>query len=109
HEGEDAQSVLANWTAMWHPALSASAAKMPKWYRVEDPPEQLDRLLLLIPTISKAELPAGFARRAQEAGGTVLRGVIDREEILAQALEKLGEIAPLAVELAPDFLALGYC
>lgn len=109
HEGEDAQSVLANWTAMWHPALIASAAKMPKWYRVEDPPEQLDRLLLLIPTISKAELPAGFARRAQEAGGTVLRGVIDREEILAQALEKLGEIAPLAVELAPDFLALGYC
>ncbi len=40
HEGDDAQGLLANWSALWHPALIASSESVPAWHRVDDP---LDR------------------------------------------------------------------
>ncbi|MCA9156441.1 MAG: hypothetical protein KDA38_16730, partial [Planctomycetales bacterium] len=40
HSGEDAEGLLAAWTALWHPALIAAVESMPTWYRVDTPPEQ---------------------------------------------------------------------
>ncbi|MBW3600128.1 MAG: hypothetical protein KY475_23000, partial [Planctomycetes bacterium] len=48
--------------------------------------------------------------RAKEEGAVVIRKLIDRHEIVAQALAPLdGGAGPVGAELAADFLALGYC
>lgn len=109
HTGDDAQSLLANWTAMWHPAFLASAGKNPQWHRVDSPPENLDGLALLIPSICKSDLPAGFSQRAKESGATLVKGLTDRQEIVARLLDRVGDVHEVAAKLAPDFYALGYC
>jgi len=86
HEGDDAESLLACWTAMWHPALIASAGRPPGWARVDSPPEDLRDRLLLVPTISSGELPTGFAQRAAAEGALLIRKPIDRQDILDAAL-----------------------
>lgn len=109
HTGDDAQSLLANWTAMWHPAFLAAAGKNPHWHRVDSPPESLEGLALLIPSICKADLPAGFSQRAKESGAVLVKGLTDRQEIVTKLLAALPEVNEVAARLAPDFYALGYC
>lgn len=108
HEGDEAEGLLANWTAMWHPALIQSAGAMPSWARVDDPPEELAGRLLLIPSVSAAEVPAGFTSRAKDEDAVVVRRKQHRREVLDEALAPL-ETPPLDDELVADFLALGYC
>ena len=109
HTGDEAQSLLANWTAMWHPAFLASSGKKPKWHRVDSPPDHLEGLALLIPSICKSELPAGFTQRAKESGGVLIKSLTDRLEIVAKLLEEIPQINSVAADLAADFYALGYC
>jgi len=110
HEGDDAEGLLANWTAIWHPALIASCGKPPAWERIDDPPEDLSGRLLLSPSVSSGELPTGFAQRAESHGAVLIRNKMDRQEIIAAALEPLeGGDAGIDADLAADFLALGYC
>ncbi|RCS51849.1 hypothetical protein DTL42_09820 [Bremerella cremea] len=109
HTGDDAQSLLANWTAMWHPAFLAAAGKKPQWHRADTPPENLEGLALLIPSICKLDLPAGFTQRAKESGATLVKNLTDRVEIVAKLLAAVPEVNSLAVEMASDFYALGYC
>lgn len=109
HEQDEAQGLLANWTAMWHPALIDSAGAMPAWARIDDPPEELSGRLLLVPSVSVAEIPAGFASRAKSEGAVVIRRGQDRQEILAEALGHLDAPSDIDAELVADFLALGYC
>lgn len=110
HEGEDAEGLLANWTALWHPAFIAAAGAAPTWCRVDDPPADLEERLLLVPSVSIDQLATGFADRAKESGACLIRRLHDRDEILARA----GEVfdgAPDDVDsrIVADFLALGYC
>ncbi|MEQ8788547.1 MAG: hypothetical protein RIC55_19715 [Pirellulaceae bacterium] len=110
HEGDDAAGLLANWTAMWHPALLVSAGAPPTWCRIDDPPEELANKLILVPSVSMHEMPTGFAQRAKGDGANLIRKKLDRDEILKDALEELdGGDAGVPAELAADFLALGYC
>ncbi len=110
HEGEEAQGLLANWTALWHPALIAAAGAMPKWHRVDDPPNELADRLLVAPSISASELPTGFSQRAKEEGAVFIRKKDDRDEIIQLALEPLeGGDGGVDADLVADFLALGYC
>ena len=113
HEGDDAQGLLANWTAMFHPQLVRSAGGMPTWARVDDPPEELAERLLLVPAVASGDLPAGFAARAKNEGAVVIRDKLDREEIIREALAAIdvpwGTGNPAVDALVPDFLALGYC
>src|SRR5690606_19709101 len=109
HEGEEAEGLLAAWTAMWHPALLASAQSLPTWKRCDDPPELLTGRLMLIPKISASELPTGLAARAKAEGAVVVRGKSSRAEILQAALEGLeSDGAGADAELVADFLALGF-
>lgn len=109
HQGDDAAGLLAGWSALWHPALLASSGSMPSWFRADSPPPDLSERLIVVPGLSEAELPTGFAERAADAGACLIRGQTDRRAILDQALSQLDE-APLAdPDLAADFLALGYC
>jgi alpha-mannosidase len=110
HEGERAEGLLANWTALWHPALIASAKTMPSWRRAEDRFESMENKLILVPQVSEDDLPSGFAARAEKEGACLIRDKTDRSAILAEALEQLdGGDAGVDQPLAADFLALGYC
>jgi alpha-mannosidase len=119
HEGDDAQSLLASWSALWHPALLAAAGKAPTWRRIEDPPSDLKDKLIVVPSVCVQRLPTGFAQRCKEEGGLLIRKTADRAEIVAAALAGLGsagaspspDASPFQAvdaELAADFLALGY-
>ena len=110
HDGKDAESLLSAWTALWHPALIASAQGIPRWCRVDDPPEALANRLVTVPTVSEPELPAGFATRADNEGGILVRHKHLRDEMVAEALAHL-DGGPTAMDehLAADFLALGFC
>lgn len=110
HQGEDAEGLLANWTALWHPALIAGAAAAPTWYRVDDPPEELRDRLLLIPSVSSDQLPTGFAERAKESGACVVRRLQVRQDIVRRAFEHADElVTDIDESLVADFHALGYC
>ncbi len=110
HEGDDAEGLLANWTALWHPALIAAAGSAPTWYRVDDPPNELTDRLLLVPSVSAEQLPTGFADRAKQAGACLIRSMANRDEIHQRAIEHSSEARPNVNEdLTKDFLALGYC
>ncbi len=108
HTGEEAQSLLSSWSALWHPALLASADKAPIWKRVEDPPLELDGRLITVPSLSASRLPTGYVQRAKEEGALVIRKTASRKEILELALAELDDAPEIDPELAADFLALGY-
>jgi alpha-mannosidase len=113
HTGDEAEGLLAAWSALWHPALLAAAGCMPTWYRADSPPETLENRLLVIPAVSEAELQAGYAARAQEAGAIVVRKMVRRDEIIAAALAALPPAngsAPSSLdpEIVADFLALSF-
>ena len=104
-----AAGLLANWTALWHPALLASSGKTPAWHRADEPPTELAGRLVVIPSASETLLLAGWADRAAAEGAVVVRGVSDRDEIIRQALAPLGADQPdLEPLLTADFLALGF-
>jgi alpha-mannosidase len=119
HEGDDAQSLLASWSALWHPELLAAAGQAPTWRRIEDPPSDLQCKLIVVPSICAQKLPTGFAQRCKDEGGLLIRKTADRGEIVAAALASVGSAVPaepevqtgrtaVDPELAADFLALGY-
>src|SRR5687767_1688773 len=110
HEGEDAQGLLANWSALWHPELIASAAQSPTWKRADDPPQELTDRLIVVPSVCMSQLPTGFIQRCKEEGACLVRKQSKRDEIVAAALAHLGpRTSSVAPDLAADFLALGYC
>ncbi|MGE3776666.1 MAG: hypothetical protein AB7F89_05745, partial [Pirellulaceae bacterium] len=109
HTGEDAASLLACWTAIWHPALIAGTQSTPKWHRADLTPEDLAGRLLLIPSISVAQLPPGFLQQVQDAGGWAIRGDGNRESLILQLLAGAGvDLPQFDAEYVADFLALGY-
>ncbi len=109
HDGDDSQSLLANWSALWHPELIASAGQALEWKRIEDPPQELPGRLIAVPTVCKERLPTGYAQRVKESGGCLIRGKTDRQEIVNTAIAFLGpRTNPVSDDLAADFLALGY-
>jgi alpha-mannosidase len=89
HEGEDAQSLLASWSALWHPELLAAAGQAPTWRRIEDPPSDLKDKLIVVPSVCAQKLPTGFAQRCKDEGGLLIRKTADRGEIVAAALATL--------------------
>jgi len=109
HTGTQADGLLACFTVLWHPALVASAKKLPTWYRADDPPEELKEILLTVTEVSEPVMLAGWATRAADEGACIIRKEHDRDAILRQALAALGSDAPsIDADLASDFLALGF-
>jgi alpha-mannosidase len=110
HEGDDADGLLAAWSALWHPVLLSGAGAMPSWYRADTPPEDLADKLFVVPQVSESQLATGFAQRAERDAGCLIRGQQGRGQILDQALRAWGPEQPeVPPSLVADFLALGYC
>ncbi len=120
-QGADAESVLAGWSALWHPRLLAAVGRLPDWRRAEPPADTLSGKLIVVPPAVDNAVPSDLPERAQREGGYVVRGLQHRAEIvsaLLSALDATGEAAasnpanpPPSVEseLVADFLALGTC
>ncbi len=109
-EGEQAEGLLAAWSALWHPALLASAGQLPTWFRADGPPDDLAGRLVVVPQPSEPLLLAGWAARAESSGACVIRKTHRRDEMLAKALAAVdGGDGGVDPELAADFLALGLC
>jgi alpha-mannosidase len=110
YEGDDADSLLAGWTALWHPALVASAQAVPTWCRVDAPPASAANRLLIAPRPCEERLPAGFAERFQSEGGLLVRQYPHRDAAVEMALAGLDGGPPgVDSSLVADFLALGFC
>src|SRR5437867_598798 len=101
HEGDEAEGLLSAWSALWHPALLASARAVPTWSRADCPPTEIAGRLLVAPQVSQELLPAGFAARAKTEGALLVRKCKSRAEILAVALAELdGGAAGVSDDLA---------
>jgi alpha-mannosidase len=116
YEGEEAAGLLAAWCCAWHPVILAATGALPQWNRADDPPEDLDGKLIVIPSLSQAELPTGFVKKAREAGATVVQQG-DFPTMVQQSLAGLkatdsddeqldGQRIP--EETVEDFFALAY-
>ena len=108
HQGEDASSLLASWTSLWHPLLLVATQELPGWNRIDDPPEDCSNRVIVAPQVSYSDLPTGFAARVEEEGGRLIKGVPDRSEIVNSALEYVASATPCPDRYVPDFHALGY-
>jgi alpha-mannosidase len=105
----EADQLLAAWTALWHPALIASAGELPSWARAEGPPEDPAGYLVTIPRSSQPLVPAEWPEQARRAGACVLQDLSGRAEFVRAALTGLGAGgAAVDPELAADFMALGF-
>jgi alpha-mannosidase len=109
YEGLEAAGLLSAWTAMWHPGLLGTSQAAPNWHRSSSPPADATDQLILIPSVSRDDLPAGFVERAEGEGARIISGDFEREALLAQALEPLADrLGRLDPSIEADFLALGY-
>lgn len=110
HQQEEAEGLLAAYSALWHPALLAAADRLPSWYRGDGPPEKLADKLIVVPQVTESLLLTGWAQRAKSEGACVVRKKHIRSEIVAAALAELdGGDRGVEAGLAADFLALGFC
>ena len=106
HAAEDAESLLASWTALWHPGVIAACGRIPPWYRVDTLPPAAPRLLV-IPRPLHSSVPPRLATEWEAQGVVPIYAEASRVQILEQILQRLEPTAAEPV-LADDFMALGY-
>jgi len=116
-EDGDARSLLAAWTAPWHPKLIAAAGRLPRWNRADSIPEPLPNRWVFLSTGSLKKLPSEFFSTCQAAQNCrIVRGA-SRNEFLAQCeieapgigLDQEFSVQDDSRIVTPaDFYALGY-
>ncbi|MFG0263433.1 MAG: hypothetical protein ACF788_13660, partial [Novipirellula sp. JB048] len=109
---EDARSLLAAWTVLWHPRLVAASQQTPAWYRADSPPEfERGSRVITVPSLSLAELPDGLEAKYRQCDSVQWITGGSRDEML-NALGLLESVTSLPSEGrtigAEDFFALGY-
>jgi alpha-mannosidase len=106
---DQAEELLAAWTALWHPAFLAAAGAMPRWLAATSPPEDPAGHLILMPPTSEPLLPDDWLSHAEHLGARIIRGQSRRPAMIAAAMATLDTPLPeVDAGLAADFLALGY-
>ena len=129
HRGHEAANLLASWTALWHPALIASAGKTPGWHQADNPDIGLEEesfeepvasapsepsgvLLAVIPLISESSMDSELLRNMEAKQAVILSDLDSRDAIMKCALESNVAAKRLAEGLddilVQDFCALGY-
>src|SRR6266700_7740704 len=79
-KGEDAEGVLAGWSALWQPALLATVGKMPTWRAAEFSSDSLTGKLIVVPPVVEKTFAGDLETRAQNEGACLIRGLHRREE-----------------------------
>lgn len=118
---DDAEGLLAGWSALWHPVLLAAAGSMPTWRAAEFPSDSLTGKLIVVPPVVEKVFSGDLDSRAASDGGRIIHGLHRREELVEALLRALAsgedeaaaalvaKQAASAAAVAPDFLALGTC
>lgn len=111
HPAAEAEEILASWCGLYHPALLATAEKVPRWVSAESAPSEPDKSLITVPTTCDAQLPARWFDRAAESGAGVVRGARDRLAVAAAATKLLGGgmLPPVDPSLVRLFFSLAFC
>ena len=132
HRGSKAANLLANWTALWHPALIASCEDKPDWQQADNPDVGLDEdplnedsgklenanlrasgvCLALIPEIAASMLDPELLQYLELHHAVVIQELSSRDQIIQLAIDSNDHakslMEKLDADLAKDFLALGY-
>ncbi len=108
HTGQEAHELLVAWTALWHPGLIVHTGQMPHWARADEPPEELEGRLVLVPQVSQELLLVGWVAKARQQGACVVEELQDRQRVWAQAQEFFGLEPWHAQDWVEEFYALGY-
>jgi len=106
--GSKADSLLACWTALWHPSLIASAGKIPNWESIDFPTRNYEDALVLVPTVIGERFEELLAADDIEGKPNVVSGLTTRAEILNHP-----HVAPTIANHSDadpsDFFSLSYC
>ena len=129
HRGSDAENLLANWTALWHPALIVGSGQKPNWQQADNPDicsfdshdenepddqanSEKESTLALIPHVTKSMLSSELESNLESANAVILSNGGSRASLVSAALAANAASQELATnvdpEIAADFHALGY-
>ncbi len=100
---EEAEQLLSAWSALWHPALLADTQTIPGWLPASCPPLESSGNLIVVPDCCESSLPDGWLAEAEAAGACVLRKLQRRDQIVAAALERLGDCPDFRPGDCPNF------
>jgi alpha-mannosidase len=105
---DEAEQILAGWTALWHPALLHGCPATPQWLPAPLAPRDLSGDLLVLPECARPLLPEGWLNGLPPEA-VVLQNFHGQADLIAAALQRLEPSAcEIDPDLATDFLALGY-
>ena len=107
-----AAGLLAGWTVLWHPYLLVSTNQIPSWCRADQPPDQWENVLAVLPVASENRFPDQLRDKITTGGGKYVPCAPSRRELMKQLISEgfLPEIStPESAELLQQFFALGYC
>jgi alpha-mannosidase len=105
---EEAEQILAGWSALFHPALISHYEQIGAWDRVYHPTSEKNLPLVIIPPCVELDLNRSWLSEVEANGTLLLRDYQDRESLVGEILEKTGLADhPFDDDLVADFLALG--
>jgi len=111
HYGDgEAQALWSALTALWHPALLAGAASLPRIEPIQDPSPPMPNELRVAAGGALGLLPSDYRERAEIAGSILVESSGDREATIREVRERLGAVGEQhadSSEMVADFLALG--
>lgn len=112
--GEEAEDLLAAWTAAWHPLLVAAVGRMPSWRGIDRPADGLHGSIAIVPAAfdHRFDVTSHEATAEDQAVVTLsaVRHLSDVNAIAAEASRLLGGGEPfeeVSAELVEDFYAVG--
>lgn len=88
--GNEAEDLLAAWTAAWHPLLVATVGRMPTWRGIDRPADGL--------ASSVAIVPAAFDHRFDVSSHEAVAH--DQAQIVTSAVRHLSRVEEIAAEAA---------
>ncbi len=112
--GDEAEDLLAAWTAAWHPALVAGVGKMPSWRGIDRPADGLVNSVAIVPAAfdHRFDVTSHESDPADQVALTTaaVRHLSDVDAISMEAARLLGvseHHAAAPHDLVEDFYAVG--
>lgn len=111
HEtGDSANSLLASWTALWHPSLIARTKNLPIWVSQDYITEEIPNSLVVAPISCEANLPVEITEAVAQKQAVLVAGKTSRAAILADpaVAPLMRNIEDSSDDIGNDFFALSY-
>jgi len=112
--GEEAEDLLAAWTAAWHPLLIATVGRMPAWRGIDRPADGLQGSVAIVPAAFDHRFDVTSHEASTEGQTTIatsaVRHLSELGAIATEAASLLGnaeQVGDVSADLVEDFYALG--